>query len=64
MALVTWLALLPQALSLGPILLRDLPFVVAVALSTAIPVALLTWFIMPGLTRALYGWLYPVSPVA
>ena len=60
MALVTWLALLPQALLLGSILPKDLlPFVVNVALSTAIPVALLTWFIMPALTKALYGWLYP-----
>ena len=36
-----------------------LPFLVEVSLSTAIPVALLTWVVMPALTRLLYGWLYP-----
>jgi hypothetical protein len=53
------LALLPQALILGTILPKGLPFVAAVSISTAIPVALLTWLIMPALTKALYGWLYP-----
>jgi antibiotic biosynthesis monooxygenase (ABM) superfamily enzyme len=35
-----------------------LPFLVEVSLSTAIPVAMLTWVVMPRLTRVLYGWLY------
>lgn len=59
MALVTWLALLPQVVVLSFLLapLR-LPFLAGVALSTAIPVAMLTWVIMPRLTRALDGWLH------
>jgi antibiotic biosynthesis monooxygenase (ABM) superfamily enzyme len=59
MALVTWLALMPQVIALSFLLapLR-LPFLAGVALSTAIPVAMLTWVIMPRLTRALDGWLH------
>ncbi|ADO71844.1 antibiotic biosynthesis monooxygenase [Stigmatella aurantiaca] len=58
MALVTWLALLPQALILGSLLPKTLPRLVAVSVSTAIPVAALTWFIMPRLTGLLSRWLY------
>ena len=59
MAIVTWLALLPMVIALAYLLapLR-LPFLPQAALSTAIPVVLLTWVIMPRLTRALYRWLY------
>lgn len=62
MALVTWVALLPMVIALAYVLapLR-LPFLVQASLSTAIPVAMLTWIIMPRLTRMLYGWLYPVN---
>ena len=59
MALMTWVALLPQviilALALAPL---RLPFSLDVALSAAIPVAMLTWAVMPNLTRLLYAWLY------
>ncbi|WP_224367895.1 antibiotic biosynthesis monooxygenase [Hyalangium versicolor] len=58
MALVTWCALLPQVILLGFIVPKGLPFPLGVALSTAIPVAMLTWVIMPRLTKLLYGWLY------
>jgi uncharacterized protein len=58
MALVTWLALLPQALLLGSLIPKTLPRFVAVSLSTAIPVAALTWLIMPRLTGLLSRWLY------
>ena len=59
MALLTWLALLPLVVALGFLLapLRLPSFIVA-PVSTAIPVALLTWLIMPRLTRLLYRWLY------
>ena len=59
MALVTWLALLPQVIVLAFALepLR-MPFLVNAAVSTAIPVATLTWLVMPNLTRLLYSWLY------
>lgn len=59
MALVTWLALLPQALLLSVVIPSGLPFLVRVSISTALPVAMLTWVFMPNLTRLLYGWLYP-----
>jgi antibiotic biosynthesis monooxygenase (ABM) superfamily enzyme len=58
MALVTWLALLPQVILLGFLVPAALPLLVKVSISTAIPVVLLTWVIMPNLTRLLYGWLY------
>lgn len=59
MALVTWIALLPQVIVLALVLapLR-LPFLLGAAVSTAIPVVMLTWVVMPNLTRLLYVWLY------
>ena len=60
MALTTWVALLPLVIALAYVFAPfRLPFLVEVSLSTAIPVALLTWLVMPALTRLLYGWLYP-----
>ena len=58
MAVVTWLALLPKVLVLGSLLPMDLPVVARAAVSTAIPVALLTWVVMPRVTRWLAPWLY------
>jgi antibiotic biosynthesis monooxygenase (ABM) superfamily enzyme len=59
MALVTWVALPPQviilAFALAPL---RLSFLLDAALSTAIPVVMLTWVVMPGLTRLLYAWPY------
>ena len=48
MALVTWVALRPMVIGLSYALapLR-LPFLVTAAVSTAIPVVMLTWVIMP-----------------
>ena len=60
MAIVTWVALLPMVIALAYIFAPfRLAFLVEVSLSTAIPVAMLTWVIMPRLTRLLYRWLYP-----
>lgn len=58
MALLTWAGLLPTMIGLAYVFrpLR-LPFLVQAVLSTAMLVAALTWIIMPGLTRALRGWL-------
>ena len=64
MALLTWLALLPQVVILALIVPSRVPLLVNVALSTAIPVAMLTWVIMPGLTTLLYRWLYPPTSEA
>ena len=57
MALVTWLALLPQVLLLAQVL-PPMPFLLHAAVSTAIPVSMLTWVVMPRLSRWLAGWLY------
>jgi antibiotic biosynthesis monooxygenase (ABM) superfamily enzyme len=61
MALMTWLALLPQVIVLSFLVPAELPFLLEVSLSTAIPVMMLTWVIMPRVTRLLYRWLYPAS---
>lgn len=59
MALVTWVALLPMVIGLAYVFAPfRLPFLAEAALSTAIPVAVLTWVMMPRLTRLLYRWLY------
>ncbi len=63
MALVTWSALLPQVIALSFIVPKSLPFPLGPAISTAIPVAMLTWVVMPRLTKLLYRWLY-ASPRA
>jgi uncharacterized protein len=58
MTLVTWVALLPQvivlAYALAPL---PLPFLLG-SVSAAIPGAMLTWVVMPNLSRLLYAWLY------
>ncbi len=64
MALVTWSALLPQVIALGIIVPTSVPFVVRAAVTTAIPVAMLTWIIMPRLTALLHSWLYPRAMIA
>ena len=38
-------------------LLPDLPFVLAVLLGTVANVVILTWLVMPAITRVLGGWL-------
>ena len=64
MALVTWLALLPQVIALSFVIPASWPFLANVALSTAIPVSMLTWVVMPRATRVLYRWLYASSAPA
>jgi len=58
MALVTFLALVPQILALRALIPTSLPVLVQVAVGTAIPVTFLTWVVMPWLAVALRGWLY------
>lgn len=58
MALVTWCALLPQVIVLALVMPPSIPFPADAAVSTAIPVALLTWVVMPRLVRLLHRWLY------
>lgn len=58
MALVTWLALLPQVLILGRVVPAEWPVLLKAAVGTVIPVVMLTWVLMPRLTRLLQRWLY------
>jgi antibiotic biosynthesis monooxygenase (ABM) superfamily enzyme len=63
MAIVTWCALLPQVVVLALVVPKSLPLLVSVAISTAIPVSMLTWVLMPWLTKLLARWLYRPDPV-
>jgi antibiotic biosynthesis monooxygenase (ABM) superfamily enzyme len=61
MAIATFLGVFPVVmalnLTLGP-LIRPWHFVLSGALFNACVVALLTWAVMPLITRALHGWLH------
>jgi antibiotic biosynthesis monooxygenase (ABM) superfamily enzyme len=62
MALVTWITIFPLITAIvaatGP-LLKGLPLAVRLAITTAIAVPLMTWVVMPRVTRLLRRWLYP-----
>jgi uncharacterized protein len=63
MALVTWLALLPQVIVLSLLIPAALPMPVRAALLTAVPVAMLTWLVMPHLSVLVHEWLYAARTV-
>jgi uncharacterized protein len=62
MALLTWITIFPLITVIvditGP-LLKDLPLTARLAVTTALTVPLMTWVVMPRVTRLLRGWLYP-----
>jgi uncharacterized protein len=62
MALITWITIFPLItvviVVLGP-LIKDLAVVPRLAITTAITVPLMTWVVMPRVTRLLRRWLYP-----
>ena len=62
MALLTWITIFPLitlvVLALNPIL-TGLPLVPRLAITTGVTVPLMTWLVMPRVTRALRGWLFP-----
>jgi uncharacterized protein len=64
MALVTWITIFPLItlviVVLGPLLGR-LALVPGLAITTAVTVPIMTWLVMPRVTRLLRGWLYPDS---
>jgi uncharacterized protein len=64
MALLTWITIFPLItgviLALGP-LLMGVALVPRLAITTAVTVPLMTWVVMPRITRALGAWLYPKS---
>lgn len=62
MAVVTWLGIFPTVslvLWLVAPLLASWPFLLRTAVLTALIVAVMTWGVMPRLTRWLRGWLNP-----
>ena len=62
MALVTWATIFPLitgvVVATAP-LLGGLPLVVRLAVTTGVTVPLMTWVVMPRVTRLLHRWLYP-----
>ena len=62
MALVTWITIFPLItviVALAGPLLKDLPLAVRLGITTALTVPLMTWVVMPRVTRLLHRWLYP-----
>jgi antibiotic biosynthesis monooxygenase (ABM) superfamily enzyme len=62
MAVLTWVTIFPLitlvVVATAP-LLGSLPLVVRLAVTTGVTVPLMTWVVMPRLTRLLHRWLYP-----
>lgn len=62
MALLTTLALYPLLVVTDLLVgqrLSPVPFALRAALTTPVLVAIMTWALMPAVTRASYRWLYP-----
>ena len=64
MALLTWITIFPLitlvVILLGP-LLEELARVPRLAITTAVTVPIMTWLVMPRVTRLLRRWLYPAA---
>lgn len=62
MAIATWLGLFPLVVllvwALSPVN-QFLPWPLPTAVTTAVAVVFMTWLVMPRVTRALKGWLWP-----
>ena len=62
MALLTWITIFPLitgvVVALGPVL-DAMALVPRLGITTALTVPLMTWIVMPPVTRLLRGWLYP-----
>jgi antibiotic biosynthesis monooxygenase (ABM) superfamily enzyme len=62
MALLTWITIFPLITGIvvvtGP-LLEGRPLAVRLGITTAVAVPLMTWVVMPRVTRLLRAWLYP-----
>ena len=65
MAMATLLGVYPVSLLIGIVLsatLKELPLALNLLVVSAIIVSMLTWVVMPLVTRLLHGWLNPPSP--
>lgn len=64
MALLTWITIFPLitlvVIALDP-LLEKLDLVPRLAVTTAVTVPIMTWLVMPRITRLLRHWLYPTA---
>jgi uncharacterized protein len=64
MALLTWITIFPLitlvVIALDP-LLEKLDLVPRLAVTTAVTVPIMTWLVMPRVTRLLRSWLYPTA---
>jgi uncharacterized protein len=62
MALLTWITIFPLITAIvvmtGPVL-KELPLAVRLGITTALTVPLMTWVVMPRVTRLLHRSLYP-----
>jgi antibiotic biosynthesis monooxygenase (ABM) superfamily enzyme len=62
MALVTWVTIFPLitlvVVAIAP-LVGSWPLVARLAFTTGVTVSLMTWVVMPRMTRLLHRWLYP-----
>jgi antibiotic biosynthesis monooxygenase (ABM) superfamily enzyme len=62
MAVLTWVTIFPLitlVIVVSAPLIRSLPLIPKLAVTTLVTVALMTWVVMPRVTRLLRGWLYP-----
>jgi antibiotic biosynthesis monooxygenase (ABM) superfamily enzyme len=62
MALVTWITIFPLISAIVALIgpsIAGLALVPRLAVTTAIAVPLMTWLVMPAVTRLLRAWLYP-----
>ena len=62
MAVLTWVTIFPLitlVVVVSAPLIGRLPLVVRLAATTLVTVSLITWVVMPRVTRLLRGWLYP-----
>src|SRR5262245_16282302 len=62
MAIVTWVAIFPLitlVVVVSAPLVGPLPLVARLAVTTLVTVSLMTWVVMPRMTRLLRRWLYP-----
>lgn len=59
LTLVTIFPLITLVVVVSAPLIRSLPLVPKLAVTTLVTVALMTWVVMPRMTRLLGGWLYP-----